>query len=342
MVAIKSHQADSYLQKLPSDQLAYLIYGSDEGRVSESAHLLAKNWSEKYGDGGELITIDERSLADNPDILSIEIGSIPMFGGRSVVRLKANPKIKPALIGELLALEPQNLLIIEAGNLTPSSALRKLFEKAPNASAIACFPDETRDIARLIEEELTSKGISVSPAGKKLLTTSLGTDRGVSRMELQKLALYAHERSMIDVDDILACVGDSSQLAYDTLVSLTLDGNGPAALSKLDRLMASGQSCAGFNTVLGRHLQRLYKVRSMVDAGREPKDAVQALRPPVHFKQRDAVIAQSTRLTPKALKKAIHLVAETVQRCRLQSDLETVHTERLIMQLSYIAKSPQR
>ena len=334
MVAIKSHQADSFIKDPQKGTLAFLIYGTDEGRISETAQLLAKNWSGKFGDGGEIIQIDDKGLSENPDIIAIEVRSVPMFGGCSVVRLKMSPRIKPELISELIDLKPQNLMILEAGNLKPSSAMRKLFEKSKNTAAIACYPDENRDIARLIEEELTAKGVSVSAGARDMLIANLGSDRGVSRQELIKLALYADKNPSIEIEDIEAIIGDSSQLAYDQLVSYIMAGNGAAALNKLDRLLASGQTCAGLTTVLGRYLMRLYKVVALVEGGRNARDVVGSLRPPVHFKQRDSMISHANSIKLSTIKKAIHIVGETVAKTRLQSDMEGISIERMILIIS--------
>ncbi len=337
MVAIKSHQADKVIKDPQKSTHAYLIYGSDEGRINETAAILAENWSAKHGDGGEIIQIDDRSIADNPDIIAIEVRSVSMFGGFSAIRLALSNRIKPDLMKELIELKPQNLLILEAGNLKPSSAMRKLFEKSKNAAALPCYPDEARDIAGLIHEELTDKGINISSAARNLLTVSLGSDRGISRQELIKLALYAHDKPQIDVQDIEAIIGDSSQLAYDQLISLIMTGQGAAALSKLDRLLASGMTNAGLTTLLGRHLARLYKLSAMIEAGRQASEAVNSLRPPVHFKQRDAMVQQVMKLKLPVLKKAIFLVQETVARTRLQSAFERMSTERMILILSKMA-----
>ncbi|MCP4937185.1 MAG: DNA polymerase III subunit delta [bacterium] len=334
MVAIKSHQSDRIIQDPQKDKHAYLFYGTDEGRISENATLLAKNWSAKHGDGGEIIKIDDRSIADNPDIIAIEVRSVSMFGGFSVIRLALSNRIRPDLIKELIELKPKNLIILEAGNLKASSAMRKLFEKLKNTAAIPCFPDEARDIARLIQEELIDKGVNISTPARSLLTASLGSDRGISRQELIKLALYAHDKPQIEVEDVEVIIGDTSQLAYDQLITLIMTGQGSAALSKLDRLLASGLTNAGLTTLLGRHLSRLYKLRALMESGRQASDAVNSLRPPVHFKQRDAMVQQVMKLKLPVLKKAIHLVQETVVRTRLQSAFERISTERMILILS--------
>ncbi len=339
MVAIKAHQTDRTIKDPQKKFLAYLIYGTDEGRISENAAILAKTWSGKFGEGGDIIRIDERSLADNPDILAIEIRSVSMFGGFNVVRANLSNRIKPDLVKELIALNPQNLFILEAGNLKPSSAMRKLFDKSKNAAALPCYPDEQRDINQLIDEEITKNGFKLSSAARQFLAQSLGTDRGISRQELIKLALYADGRETIELEDIHMTIGDSSQLQYDQLIALIMTGKATQALGKLERLLASGQTAAGLMTVLGRHLARLYKVRAAIESGRQPAEAVAGLRPPVHFKQKDALLQQVNRLDLSKLKKAIHIVQETVARSRRSSNMELIGIERLILMLTRMTAS---
>ncbi len=339
MVAIKSHQTDRTIKDPQKKILAYLIYGTDEGRISENAAILARTWSKRFGDGGDIIHIDERSLADNPDILAIEIRSVSMFGGFNVVRANLSNRIKPDLVKELIALNPQNLFILEAGNLKPSSAMRKLFDQSKSAAALPCYPDEQRDISQLIDEEITGKGFKLSSPARKLLAQSLGSDRGISRQELIKLALYADRKEHIELEDIHLTIGDSSQLRYDQLIALIMSGNAIQALAKLERLLSSEQSAAGLMTMLGRHLARLYKVRAAIESGQPASDAVARLRPPVHFKQKDALLQQVNRLDLAKLKKAIHIVQETVARSRRSSKMELIGTERMILMLTRMTAS---
>ena len=76
-----------------------------------------------------------------------------MFGGRKIVRAAAGRRVTAAQLKPLVeggALE--GFLIVEAGNLRPDDALRALFEKSPAAAAVACFPDEARDLDAVIRE----------------------------------------------------------------------------------------------------------------------------------------------------------------------------------------------
>ena len=147
------------------------------------------------------------------------------------------------------------------------------------------------------------------------------------------------ENQKSKLTDIEATIGDSSALAYDQLISMIMNGNSSMALSKLDRLLASGQTSAGLATLLGRHLSRLYKIRALIESGRSANDAVNSLRPPVHFKQKDSIAHQANRLDLPTLKKAIHVVQETVSRSRMHANLDLTGTERMILILSKMSRN---
>ena len=94
--------------------------------------------------------------------------------------------------------------MIEAGELRPKSPLRKACERAKTAVAIACYPDTERDLAKLIDDELRVSDLRVAPDARGVLTSLLGGDRQASRNELRKLALYAHGKGEITLDDVMS------------------------------------------------------------------------------------------------------------------------------------------
>ena len=108
--------------------------------------------------------------------------------------------------------------MIEAGELRPESPLRKACERAKTAVAIACYPDTERDLARLIDEVLRTSNLRIAADARAVLMTLLGGDRQASRNELRKLALYAHGRGEIALDDVMNVVSDASELKLDPIV----------------------------------------------------------------------------------------------------------------------------
>ena len=80
--------------------------------------------------------------------------------------------------------------------------------RADNAAAIACYPDNERDLEPLIRAALKSEGLSIEHDTLQMLISRLGSDRGVTRSELEKLSLYAMGDKVVTEAHIDAVMGD--------------------------------------------------------------------------------------------------------------------------------------
>lgn len=338
MVAIKAHQAQSFLNPPGPKVPAVLFYGSDAGLVSERAMKLAALVAAR--DSGESIRIDDADLDADPDRLAVELQTIPMFGGSKVVRATAGRRItaaalQPLLDGGTLAAT----LIVEAGNLRPTDALRMLFEKSAQAAAVACYADEAADIEGLIREILKAHGLSITADAREMLVARVGADRVLSRGEIEKLALYAAGKGEIDAADIEAIVGDASELAIDRTLNAASAGEGARAIAEFSRAVAAGESPQTIIGALQRHLQRLHRIRTDLDAGASFEDVIRQQRPPIHFKQKDAIALQCRMWSSPRLAQALARAAEAAKVARLTPALEEAITEELLMALARAARS---
>ena len=86
------------------------------------------------------------------------------------------------------------LVVVEGGDLAKGGALRKVFEEDDHAAAIACYADNARNLEDVVQGALRAEGLSIAPDALADAVSRLGSDRGVTRRELEKLALYAHGR----------------------------------------------------------------------------------------------------------------------------------------------------
>jgi len=230
MVAVKAHQAEAFLKSPERVPPAVLFYGTDAGLVSERAAMLARRLAER--EGGEVLRIDDADLENEPARISIELQTVAMFGGRKVVRAQAGRRVtanalKPLVEGGNF----EGFLIVEAGNLRPDEALRTLFEKSAGAAAVACFPDEVRDLDAMVGEILRAAGLQIAPDAKRFLLTRLGADRALSRAEVEKLALFARGKTVIEEADVEAAVGDAAELALDRIVLAAGSGRSTEAVT---------------------------------------------------------------------------------------------------------------
>jgi DNA polymerase III subunit delta len=337
MVAVKAHQAEAFLKSLERLPPAILFYGTDAGLVNERAAMLAQRIAER--EGGEVLRLDDADLENEPARISIELQTIAMFGGRKVVRALAGRRVNVNALKPLV--ESGNIegfLIVEAGSLRPDEALRALFERATGAAAVACFPDEVRDLDAMVGEILKAAGLQIVPEAKRLLLTRLGADRGLSRAEVEKLALFARGKTLIEEADVEATVGDAAELALDRIVLAAGAGRSAEAVTECDRIVAAGESAQSVIASLQRHFLRLHRLRSGHEAGKSLDDVMRALKPQPHFKQKAALEQQTRDWTVAGLNLALAKIGAAAQAARLKSALESTLTEHLLMELGELAR----
>ncbi len=339
MVSVKAQNIASFLASAGRSTGPVLLYGPDAGLVSERAIRLAQRLAQSEDPPGEIVRVDDADLEQNPDHLSIELLTIPMFGGRKIVRAIAGRRIntaqlKPLVDGPALT----GSLIVEAGDLKPTDGLRALFDKSMIGVAIPCYADEARDLSGMIAEVLEAAKLTISPEAQQQLLARLGADRALSRSEVDKLALYAAGKGTIDIDDVEAVVGDAAELAMDRVVNAAALGQAARALVESDRAFAAGENPQSLIAATQRHLTRLHRSRTAIESGRSLDDVIRNMRPPLHFKQRQAFEAQCRQWSARRLDKALSCVAAAAKSARLNASLEAVLAERLLLNVSALAK----
>jgi DNA polymerase-3 subunit delta len=333
MVAYKPSAAESFLKSPPPNCRAVLVYGPDAGFVTERASVLARSFARQAPGPIELVRLDDRDLAEDPARLEVELRTPPMFAARSIVRLAAGPRLDVPSLKTLLASDFVNPLIIEAGNLRPDSALRKLFEGHKSAAALACYSDE-RSLTALIDDELAGAGLRIDREARDYLMTRLGADQALSRSEVVKLMLYAQGAERVSHDDIEAIVGDAAETALENFVYATSGGDARTAISELQRLVASGTDKQSALSALGRHFMQMHRVASAASSGGTVGELVKTLRPRPHFKREPDFVAHCKRWGPGRLASALPLIQEAISRSRRTPGLEGAFAERLVLTLT--------
>ena len=343
LVAIRAGNAAKFVDAPPATCQAVLVYGTDAGLVSERARLIAGAFANREQPAGEIIRVEDPDLEADPDRFLVELQTVPMFGGSKVVRSTLSRRVTGAALKPVFeAGPPAALLVVEGGNLKPSDAARKLFESSPWAAAVPCFADSERDLSALADEMVRDAGLSFEADARALLIDRLGADRALSRGEIEKLILFCAGRTTIAPDDVLAVVGDASDFMMDEIVSAAAQGDGGSALRDFDRATAAGDSAQTILLAMQRYFLRLHRLRCAVDGGKSLDDAMRGLRPPVHFKQKDALGAQCRHWTAARLAGAVARISAAVKASRLNSDLETPLAERLLVDIAASARQSKR
>ncbi|MGH6900497.1 MAG: DNA polymerase III subunit delta, partial [Geminicoccaceae bacterium] len=184
-------QVERFLRRPDPAIAVVLVHGPDEGLVRERVERLVRTVLDDPGDPFRASELGVDLVRAEPARLADEARSLCLLGGRRVVRLRQASDHASAACRALLALERiEALVIIDAGELATSSSLRRLIEGAQSAAAIPCYRDEGRDLAAFVDQELAARRLRADADARAWLLEHLGADRGVTRAELDKLALY--------------------------------------------------------------------------------------------------------------------------------------------------------
>jgi DNA polymerase-3 subunit delta len=339
MVALKTNEADSFIARPDPARPIVLIYGPDAGLVRERAEALIRVSVDNPNDVFSVIRIDGEDLSGNPYRLVEEANTIPMFGGRRALWVKAGSRnIASAVEAVINASSPDCRVVIEAGELRRTSPLRTICEKARNAVAIACYSDGERDIARVIDDELGKAGLAIAPDARAALLPFLGGDRQATRGELQKLALYVHGRGRVTIEDVMAVVADASAVALDNVIDAAFAGKPAEVEAHFARARGEGTAPGAIVSAALRHLVSLHRMRIAVDDGQSPAGAVEGARPPIHFSRKPAIETALRGWTSARLADAMQALADALLQTRLQSNLAEAIAQRALMTLATAAR----
>ena len=297
---LATQRIGAYLKAPDPTARAALIYGPDAGLVKERADVLAAAICADLSDAFRVAELTGDMLAEDPARLNDEAASMSLVGGRRLVRVRAADDAVGALFERFFKGPPPGdaFVLVEAGDLAPRSSLRRAFEAAKDAAAIACYLDGPREIVELAREVLGARRIAVKPEAMQYLSAHLGGDRQVSRRELEKLALYAGDGGRVGEEEAIACVGDSAELSIDDVVFAAGDGDAAQLERALNRAFGEGAQPVTILRAALRHFQRLHLAGSRLAAGQSEDEALR-LRPPLFFKLVDRFKRQ-LRIWPPA------------------------------------------
>ena len=339
MVALKASEIEKFLARPDPARPIVLVFGPDAGLVRERAEALVRASIDDPKDPFQLARLDGDDLASEPTRLVEEANTIPLFGGRRAVWVKAGSRnFAPAVEALVAAASPDCRVVIEAGDLKRTAPLRALCERAKNVVALPCYADTERDLVRLIDDELREAGLAISPEARAALVPLLGGDRLASRHEIAKLALFARGQEQVELDDVMAVVADASTLALDGLIDAAFAGRTNELEVQFGKARTAGTSPGTIVSTALRQVTQLHKARLAVDDGASVSEATGVIQPFVHFSRKAAVEAALRSWTSARLERAMAQLAEALLESRKQAGLADVIAQRTLLSLAVNAR----
>jgi DNA polymerase III subunit delta len=323
---LDTRRVEAFLRD-PGATRVVLLYGDDVGLIRERAARLVRTVAGTTDDPFRVAELER----DGISAIAVEMASLPLTGGRRVVRVHDAGDAAAAAVQAALAGPAPGFLVLEAPGLVTRAKLRALVERAPDAVAIGCYPQEGRALEQAIAAGLSEFGVTVDTDALTWLGGQLGADQAVTRTEVEKLALYAGRDGRVDATAARVCVGDLAGLSLDDALFAATSGDVAGADRALELAMAEGAAPVGVLRAALMHLQRLQRARLAVAGGTTAADAVKAARPPVFFKVERAFVQALGIWSPAALEQACVRAWEAERACkRTGAPAETICRNAII------------
>ena len=339
MVALRGKDIDSFLARPDPGRPIILLYGPDSGLVRERADALMASAVDDPNDPFSLVRLDGDELAAEPSRLVDEAMTVPLFGGRRAIRVKAGSRSFASGVETLTDFPIKDCrIVIEAGELRPEAPLRKICERAKNAVAIACYPDTERDLAKLIDDELRLSNLKIAQDARATLMSLLGGDRQASRNELRKIVLYAHGQREITLDDVMAVVSDASDFKLDPIVDGAFAGQPAMVESEFAKAMIAGTYPGLIISAAQRQVAALHKAALLMEGGASVSSAAENGFPRLHFSRKNVVETALRNFSAIRLVQVMDQLATAALDVRKQSSLAAVIAQRALMSIAANAR----
>ena len=339
MVALRGKEIDAFLARPDPGRPIILLYGPDAGLVRERADALLSSAVDDPNDPFSLVKLDGDELSAEPSRLVDEAMTVPLFGGRRAIRVRAGSRSFASGVDTLADTPLKDCrIVIEAGELRPESPLRKACERAKTAVAIGCYPDGERELSKLIDDELRIADLHIAQDARATLMALLGGDRQASRNELRKLTLYAHGKGEVTLDDVMAVVADASELKLDPIVDGAFAGRADLVEGEFAKAMVAGTYPGVIISAAQRQAAWLHKSALAIAEGTPLSTVLDGGFPRLHFSRKGAVETALRHFNAARLAAVIDQLVTAALDMRKQPAIAAAIAQRALLSVAVNAR----
>ncbi|MDB5477967.1 MAG: holA [Alphaproteobacteria bacterium] len=326
-----------YCRAVPKTMRGVLLYGPNEVLIDEAVRILQKTQlpdGEKNDFSITVITHD--MLKQNPAILAEEYASFGFFASEKIIHLRDADDVFVKPIQEALSAPGAgHFLIVEAGELTPKSALRAWGEKAPDIATLACYALEGATLQRFVQAQFQQQNARISNDATAMLIDRLGNDVGPLKNIIAQLVDYAGgEAPVIQAGHVEALLADQVELELDSVVQAIASGLMPQLDRALHNLAASGTSMIAVLRACQNYFYRLRIVQAAVKNGESQEGAMARLRPPVFFKLKQSFSRHLRDWSMARIDRALALLLDLEAQCKKTGTPEVLLVQQRLILLA--------
>ncbi len=284
----KPAQIEKYLKKPEAGIKGFVIYGANEGLVSEYVRSLIKTVAADVNDPFQVVYLNGANVNADPGLLFGEYGAQSLMGGRrAVVVQDADNNLTKHLKNMMETVVSDALLIIYSSSLNKKSSLVAFAEGRDDFGVLPCYEDRDEDIFSTVRQALVEGGYRIGNEALQLMCARFSNDRKTNLGEIQKLMTYMGDAKEIAVADVAEVICDQSASSSEDVsyyaASGYIRGNMEKALNAYRRLLNEGNEPISVVRTLAYHFIRMVSCLGIMEKGESLDKALYKLTPRIIF-----------------------------------------------------------
>ena len=325
----------SYLLEKNIDQLSnctvFLFYGDNEGLKKLFKESLKKRSQTKT------LLLFQEEIVKNQDLLLNEVFNKSLFNEKKTIFIEQVDDKILKIVENFEKLEDVEIFLF-ASALNKKSKLRNFFEKSKIFGTSPCYEDNAITIRKIIQEKLR-KFQGLTPEIIEYIIQNTGLNRYKINNEIKKIETYFKNNKIEanKLDDLLN-LGSSDD--FNQLKDEALNGN-QNKTNKLisDTVLEDEKSIYYLNIINQRALDLLKILREQKNIN-NVEQAINALKPPVFWKDKPNFIIQLKKWNQKKLKSILSKVFELELKIKTNSSInKNILMKNLIVDICVLANS---
>jgi DNA polymerase-3 subunit delta len=303
-----SNKADGFI-KSPKGA-AVLIYGPDTG----AGRVVAKQIAKAFLPNVDSMSVTELSgdqIKADPAILADEYYATSFFVEKKALLIDDPENGFLEQITEILQRpNPNNIIIITAGELSRESKLRKFFEDSKELMTILCYKDDAMSLRNYIVSAFREAGVFVDKDAMDYLVANLGEDKQVTKNEVEKILIYLGTQKKLTFEDVQAILADNSEITVGDIAFAVATKDAQKLEKTLTRAFGENINAVPILRSVQYQFQRMINVKDSLSKGVPLDSALQSLRPQVFFKQADLFKLALRKWSEEQIKVALQKVTD--------------------------------
>jgi len=321
---------------------AVLLHGDDPGLVRQRARRIVVAAAGSADDPFRVVEMSGDDVKRAGAMLASELATLPLGGGRRVVRMQDAGDPLVASVQASLGAGHAGLLVMEAGQLTGRSKLRIAMDKHSAAASIGCYVPDAKALSSAVADELRQAEVTADADALAWLARTVSGGLDAALAEARKVALYVGAGGRVGLDDMRASAGDAGSSRLDELFLAIMAGAMGAVEAALQATWSEGVSAVAVLRGGLLHFQRLRPAVRLIAMGVSASEAVRSLRPPVFYKQEPVFNAAMSSWSPGAIDRAVLTLWQAERACKVTGAPSEAICSRAVWQCAMLPSGKVR